>query len=271
MLLGTLIQCNPDLTPSVPSGSQVFINQPITITCVTRGSQALAWRSDEYIGPGQQLSFNINNIPGDTDSSSNGAEATLVRLVNSNGEIMLQSILRVSVVPNFINFTVTCRNIDTGFEESVTYQTMSKYCATCESFSINSIIIIVSAINIDANITEVTLLPFEAGSTCPYNVTVKCTARKSQNIQWGSSANIGLSSVMPRCSSTAEPQRYNINGIKVISTMHSSDADDGLICCLTLLSLSPVMTPLYITCINLDFQVGVNISFEIAGLFIIML
>ena len=116
-----------------------------------------------------------------------------------------------------------------------------------------------------------TLLPYEAGSTCPNNnVTIECTARKSQNIQWGSSANIGLSSVMPapRCSSDAQPQRYNISGIEVISTMHVSNAS-GLTCCLTLMTQRlPTMTPFYITCTNLDFQVGVNVSFEIAGLFL---
>lgn len=101
-------------------------------------------------------------------------------------------------------------------------------------------------------------------------MTVECIARKSQNIQWGSSANIGLSSVMPRCSSDAQPQRYNINGIEVISTMHVSNAS-GLICCLTLMTQRlPTMTPFYITCTKLDFQVGVNVSFEIAGSFLIM-
>ena len=116
-----------------------------------------------------------------------------------------------------------------------------------------------------------TLLTNETGSTCPNNnVTVECIARKSQNIQWESSANIGLSSVMPSCSSDSTETRYNINGTEVISIPHSSDAN-RLICRLTLLSPRlPVMTPLYITCINQDFLIGANVSFEIAGLFLIM-
>ena len=124
--IGTFILCRPDLIPSVPDGSAVYINQPITITCITRNSQALAWRSDQYIGPGQQLSFNSLSTPGTKEISPNGAEATFVRMDNNNGELTLQSILRISVIPTFTTFTVTCRNIDTGVSESVTYQTRSK-------------------------------------------------------------------------------------------------------------------------------------------------
>lgn len=119
--IGMLVQCNPDLIPSVPSGSQVFINQPITIQCTTMGSQLLAWRSVEYIGPGQQLTFNLNSMSGDTHTSSVGAVATFIRVANSHSGLMLQSVLHISVVSTFTNFTVTCRNIDTGSEESVTY------------------------------------------------------------------------------------------------------------------------------------------------------
>ena len=140
--IGMLVQCNPDLIPSVPSGSQVFINQPITIQCTTMGSQLLAWQSVEYIGPGQQLTFNLNSMPGDTRTSSVGAVVTFIRVANSNNGVMLQSVLRISVISTFTNFTVTCRNVDTGSEESVTYQTMSKYCSSSKLFSINIITVI---------------------------------------------------------------------------------------------------------------------------------
>ena len=128
--VGTLntVLCEPDLSPSVPDGSAVYINQPVTVHCTTRGTQAMAWRSDEYIGRGQQLTFNSGSMPGATDTSPNGAQATFVRMDNNNGELTLQSILRISVASIYGSFTVTCRNIDTGSTESVTYQTLSKYC-----------------------------------------------------------------------------------------------------------------------------------------------
>ena len=122
------VLCEPDLSPSVPDGSAVYVNQPVTINCITRGSQAMAWRSDEYIGRGQQLTFNSGSTPGAIDTSPNGAQATFIRADNNNGEVMLQSILLISVASIHSRFTVTCRNIDTGSTESVTYQTMSKYC-----------------------------------------------------------------------------------------------------------------------------------------------
>ena len=126
--VGTLVTvlCEPDLSPSVPDGSAVYVNQPVTVQCTTTGSQAMAWRSDEYIGRGQQLTFNSGSAPGATDTSPNGAQATFIRANNDNGELMLQSILRISVASIFSSFTVTCRNIDTGSTESVTYQTLSK-------------------------------------------------------------------------------------------------------------------------------------------------
>ena len=128
--VGTLntVLCEPDLSPSVPDGSAVYINQPVTVHCTTRGTQAMAWRSDEYIGSGRQLTFNSRSMPGATDTSLNGAQATFVRMDNDNGELMLQSILRISVTSIYSSFTITCRNIDTGSTESVAYQTLSKYC-----------------------------------------------------------------------------------------------------------------------------------------------
>ena len=112
------------------------------------------------------------------------------------------------------------------------------------------------------------MLPFQEEGTCPNsNVIIECTARNSHNIQWGSSNNIGLSNIMPRCSSGDESQTYNIPGIGVISSNVQISNNDGLVCTLTLPSEGlPVDTSLYITCINLDFQIGANVSFQISGL-----
>ena len=121
---------------------------------------------------------------------------------------------------------------------------------------------------LDENITSVTMLPFDEEETCPNNnIIIECTARNSRNIQWGSSDNIGLSNIMPRCSSGGLSQTYNISGIGVISSYVQVSNSDGLVCRLTLPSEKlPVDVPLYITCTNLDFQISANISFEIPGL-----
>ena len=133
---------------------------------------------------------------------------------------------------------------------------------------------ILPALTLGENITSVTRLPYEAGRACPNsNVTIECTARNSQNIQWGSSDNLGLSSIMPRprCSNGDETQTYNIGGITVI--LHTQVVNnDGLVCHLALLTEGlPVETPLYVTCTNLDFQISANVSFEISGLYLIFL
>ena len=128
MLLGTLVQCRPILRPLVQNGSKVYTNQPIMIRCITLGTVTLAWRSDEYIGPGQQLSFNINSMSGETKTSSVGANATFVSMDNTDMGLTLESFLHISVISTFSSFTVTCRNIDLGFEEHFTYQTIRKYC-----------------------------------------------------------------------------------------------------------------------------------------------
>ena len=113
------------------------------------------------------------------------------------------------------------------------------------------------------------MLPFEAERTCPNTnvITIECIARNSHNIQWGSSNSIGLSNIMPRCSSGDESQTYDIPGIGVISSYVQVSNSDGLVCRLALPSENlPVDTPLYIACTNLDFQITANVSFEIPGL-----
>ena len=121
---------------------------------------------------------------------------------------------------------------------------------------------------LDETITSVAMLPFDVEETCPNNIIIECTARNSHNIQWGSSDNIiGLSNVMPRCSSGDESQTYNIPGIGVISSTVQVSNSDGLVCRLALPSENlPVDAPLYILCTNLDFQITANVSFEISGL-----
>ena len=117
--LCVLAQSNPHLRTSVPSGSRVYVHQPITITCSTRG-HILVWESNEYIGLGGQLTFASGDSRGRRANSeiNNQTFAVLTSI-----EPELESQLSLTVASNYQSFTITCRNVDQGLADNVTYIT----------------------------------------------------------------------------------------------------------------------------------------------------
>ena len=87
------------------------------VTCQTRGSLIISWRSAEYIGL-NPLEFSNNRIEGDEESAS-GTVATLTRNVIENGERILESQLRITVDSSVLSPTITCER-DNGNSDSVT-------------------------------------------------------------------------------------------------------------------------------------------------------
>ena len=92
--------------------------EEITLTCTTTGSPILAWRSEEYIGPGDtQLEFPSVDEIGTTKNSTNypSTVATLTNNTsNGNGSIELTSTLQITLSAEIETSSVTCVNIGTG-------------------------------------------------------------------------------------------------------------------------------------------------------------
>ena len=98
-----------------------------SLTCTTTGSQILAWRSEEYIGPsGTQLEFaRVDNV-GDRENShlSNSVYATLIDRSFDH----LTSTLNITLSDAFQRSTVTCVNIVTGDIINATISLLGKTC-----------------------------------------------------------------------------------------------------------------------------------------------
>ena len=96
------------LTSSIPDDNLVCPGEPVTFTCVTKGSSTIAWRSEEYIEVGgTQLQFAVFNNVGDTRTSIVNPN-TVATLINKTNEGVLVSELRIIVQSNIPMSTVTC-------------------------------------------------------------------------------------------------------------------------------------------------------------------
>ena len=97
----------------------------ITFTCVTRGSPILAWTSDQYIEQGgTQLEFATFNNEGETRSSPINTDtvATLTRKAVENSQQVLESQLRITTLPSFPTFSVSCIHIGRGEMDTTKHQ-----------------------------------------------------------------------------------------------------------------------------------------------------
>lgn len=95
-----------------PPNGLLCPGEVLTFTCATNGSSILAWISDEYIGT--QLGFATFNNIGDTRTSpmNPNTVATLINKTNENGVDMLVSTLRIKVLSDLLDSSVTCMHID---------------------------------------------------------------------------------------------------------------------------------------------------------------
>ena len=102
----------------------------VTFTCVTRGSDAIAWTSDVYIGAGGvQLGFvaDLSN-PGDrrTSVSNTDTVAMLTREYDDQGIMVLESELRITPLPDPQTATVACIHVVNGERKIANFQVIGK-------------------------------------------------------------------------------------------------------------------------------------------------
>ena len=118
-----------DLLLSVPDGSSVYADQQITITCRVRGTQVIAWQSDEYLGPGGQLAFGPSDQIGKIVNSQvmDQTFALLTVKYTQDGTPRLESQLHLTVSPRYQIFTIVCRNVDHDRSDNVTYYKSGKH------------------------------------------------------------------------------------------------------------------------------------------------
>ena len=100
----------------------------ITYTCDTTGSGGIAWKSNEYIGVGNQLEFNVRDFVGDTSTSQVNPDvvATFTRKDGVDiGNPLLRSQLTLTVSSTFRTHSVTCVYVsNTSRVHTVQHQTL---------------------------------------------------------------------------------------------------------------------------------------------------
>ena len=104
------------------------VNSTVIFTCEVRGSEGIVWRSDAYIGSGNNelgYSAQLQKDVGETLLASDGQTvANLTRNYIENGVIVLESTLRV-VASDSQSSSVTCTN---GTDLGITTFTFTVLC-----------------------------------------------------------------------------------------------------------------------------------------------
>lgn len=102
--------------------------QEVTITCETRGSETIAWSSDEYIGRAAHLEFSSSEIVGVTKRAwSSNIVATLANNTNENGVTVLVSQLHIIALPGALTSSVTCIHIANGITITITVHVLGMF------------------------------------------------------------------------------------------------------------------------------------------------
>ena len=110
-----------DLRSTLREGNRTCQGEEVIFTCTIRGPSTtlpflvLAWSSDEYIGQDRSLQLStadmIGAIEASTMDGSITATATVTNNTNINGELILESTLRITAVEAS---TVTCSGTSIG-------------------------------------------------------------------------------------------------------------------------------------------------------------
>ena len=107
---------------SILYGVQVaYVDEMVVFTCVVRGSNSMAWTSDEYIGTGgQRLEFSAAESAG-TRLPAVGNSQTVAVLVSARIDEIIVSELYIRIRPNYPTASVWCHNINAGTAKSVEF------------------------------------------------------------------------------------------------------------------------------------------------------
>ena len=111
------------ITSTISDKQLVYPRQKLVLTCNTRNSAILVWRSPEYIGLGNQLVFTSTNTLQRT-ASHGSVTATLDDVTQT----MMKSTLYITVSDSSIltSFTISCHNVDHSENASITFHISGK-------------------------------------------------------------------------------------------------------------------------------------------------
>ena len=110
------------ISSSVPNGSYVYIDELVTITCITRGSRALQWQSPELFSGDDIIACTYDHHVGDTCYIGTDVEVILVYI----DTIEIESRILFFANSSYDDITITCRNVDYDTSSSITIRVNGK-------------------------------------------------------------------------------------------------------------------------------------------------
>ena len=115
-----------------------YAGETVTFTCMTIGSNTIAWSSDEYIGSdGNRLEF----IPVDMEGATQRVGQTVATLVNISsveGVVILVSQLQISVQSTYQISSITCHSLGNDAVNTISFLTAgTKIFLHIEEFVLN--------------------------------------------------------------------------------------------------------------------------------------
>lgn len=98
------------ISSKLPDVESLCPETEIILTCLTRGSPLIIWRSMDYIGGANVIDFNELNTPGEEKRSSvySSTVATLTNISMDNTERILISQLRITIRSDVASTSVIC-------------------------------------------------------------------------------------------------------------------------------------------------------------------
>ena len=119
---------HPEISSYLSNGTYVYINEPVTVTCQTRDSQAHAWQSTELFGKGSNIAFTSDQTAGSVHHIGRDIEVILVSVDTISGELIIRSQIQFTVNSSYNDLiTITCLNIDFGTSSSITFHITGKH------------------------------------------------------------------------------------------------------------------------------------------------
>ena len=124
---------NVTITTTFSNKQPVCPGDQVNFTCETRGSDIIAWISEEYINRGgTRVEFAAFDV-GVTMQIGQNAVITLVSADVFNGIRVLTSQLMITVSPLYQNPSITCLHVDFLINATVSFVVPGKFTYMCIS------------------------------------------------------------------------------------------------------------------------------------------
>ena len=98
-----------------------YVDEMVTFTCVIKGSNSMAWTSDEYIGVRDSLEISTSDSAGHTITALTN-DQTVAMLVAATRDEVIISKLRIRIKSDYPVASVQCVNANRNTMTSISFR-----------------------------------------------------------------------------------------------------------------------------------------------------